>query len=312
MIRSSAVPEISIIIINYNTRDLVLNCIASIFETMERPSFDVWLVDNGSTDKSVAAVKEKYPSVNIIENRTNLGFARANNLALKRSNAPFALLLNSDTILMPGAVEKLHDFMAKTNNAGIVCGQLLNQDGTKQNSFARFPNFLTLLFNDSVLNFISPGALNKRSAITEPTIIESGIGACMLIRKKAAEALGYFDEKFFFFFEETDLSYRLKQAQFLSYIVPQATIVHLQGQSVGHAIRSRLLYYESRYLYFKKRYKGLSVFVYPIVMARLLINTIFNFIMCTATLFFHRKTRDKLNVYLKLIFWHMKGCPKSR
>lgn len=312
MNKPSVAPQITIIILSYNTRDLLMNCLASVFATMDKIPFDVWVVDNASTDNSVEAVQAKYPKVNIIQNSTNLGFARANNLALKRSTAPFALLLNSDTILLPGAVQALYDFMVAKENAAIVCGQLLNPDGTKQNSFARFPNFLSLLFNDTLLNLISPGTMSKRSTLTTPVIIDSAIGACILIRKKAVEPLGYFDEDFFFFFEETDLAHRLKQTHWLSYMVPHAKIIHIQGQSVGHSIKSRLLYYESRYLYFKKRYQGLSVLVYPIVLTRLVINTLFNLLMGGATLFLNKRINNKLKVYLKLIYWHMRGCPKIR
>jgi len=143
--------DISIIIVNWNTKRLLLECLSSVFKTINKLSFEIWLVDNASSDGSVEAVKQNYPDVKIIQNKKNLGFAAANNIALESMSGRYALLLNTDTILTNGAVENLFDFMEKNQDAGMACGQLLNQDGSKQNSIANFPGILSLLGNESLL-----------------------------------------------------------------------------------------------------------------------------------------------------------------
>jgi len=132
-------PDISFIIVNWNTKELLLECIASIYQTVKEIAFEIWVVDNGSSDGSVEAVKEKYPRIKIIENRTNLGFAAANNLALKRMGGHYALMLNTDTVLTEGAVSELHNFMQGNPEAAIACGQLLNQEVPNRTRLPIFP-----------------------------------------------------------------------------------------------------------------------------------------------------------------------------
>ena len=121
--------DISVVIVNWNTKKLLLDCICSIYETVKNLSFEIRLIDNASGDGSVEAVKQNYPGVKIIQNKKNLGFAAANNIALERMCGQYALLLNTDTILTNGAVEALFDFMEKNQDAGmahspILCGSI--------------------------------------------------------------------------------------------------------------------------------------------------------------------------------------------
>ena len=121
--------DISVVVVNWNTKELLLDCLASVFETIRGIAFEVWLVDNGSQDGSVEAVKARYPLVKIIENRRNLGFAVANNQAFRHMNGRYALLLNTDTVLTDGAVKITYHFMEANPEVAMACGQLLNQDG---------------------------------------------------------------------------------------------------------------------------------------------------------------------------------------
>ena len=149
--------DISIIIVNWNTKELLLKCLLSVFETAKGISFEIWLVDNASSDRSVEAAKAGFPNIQIIENKNNLGFAAANNRAFRCMKGRYALLLNTDTLLTPGAIKKLYDFMENRPNVGMACGQLLNQDGSKQNSMADFPSFVSLLCNETILRMLMPG-----------------------------------------------------------------------------------------------------------------------------------------------------------
>lgn len=192
--------DISVVIVNWNTRNLLLECIRSVYETVQGIPFEIWVVDNGSTDGSQEAVKTAFPLVRLIENTQNRGFAAANNQALKQMTGRYALLLNSDAALTDEAAQKLLAFMESTPTAGMACGQLLNPDGSRQNSIANFPTLLTLISNETILRiFFTEKFPSKRRNYPCPIPVESGIGACLMIRKAAMDAVGIFDETYFFF-----------------------------------------------------------------------------------------------------------------
>jgi len=305
--------DISVVVVNWNTKELLLDCLASVFETIRRIALEVWLVDNGSLDGSVEAVKAKYPHVKIIANQSNLGFAAANNQAFRQMNGRYALLLNTDTILTNGTVEDLFDFMKKNPDAGMACGQLLNQDGSKQNSIANFPNVLSLLCNETLLRILLPQKFpSKQKEYTEPIEVDSCIGACLMVRKKAMDEVGLLDESYFFFFEETDWAYRMKQAGWKIYFVPSAGIFHIQGQTVGHNTGSRIMFYRSRYIYFKKWHPHSYLFIRLIIFVRLLINATLSLAGVVSTIGMHASIKKKLSVYSRLILWHLCGCPADR
>jgi len=305
--------DVSIIIVNWNTKKLLLDCIRSIHETVKNISFEIWLVDNASTDGSVEAVKQNYPDVKIIQNKKNLGFAAANNIALERMCGQYALLLNTDTILTNCAIENLFDFMEKNQGAGMACGQLLNQDGSKQNSIANFPGIHSLICNESLLQILFPKKFpGKRREYKKHVEVDSCIGACLMIRKKAMDEVGLLDKRYFFFFEETDWAYRMKQAGWKIYFVPSAKIFHIQGQTVGHNAGSRIMFYRSRYIYFKKWHKNSYQLIRFIIFVRLLINTTLSLVGVAATIGMHAGIRRKLSVYSRLISWHLVGCPEDR
>jgi len=305
--------DISIVIVNWNTKKLLLDCLASVFETVKNISFEIWLVDNASTDGSVEAVKQNHPDVKIIQNKKNLGFASANNLALERMCGQYALLLNTDTILTNGAVEDLFDFLEKNQNAGMACGQLLNQDGSKQNSIANFPGIGSLLCNESLLQILFPRKFpGKRRQYRKPVEVDSCIGACLMVSKKAMDEVGLLDKRYFFFFEETDWAYRMKRAGWKICFVSSAGIYHIQGQTVGHNAGSRVMFYRSRYIYFKKWHKNSYPLIRFVIFVRLLINTILSLAGVVVTIGMHAGIKKKLSVYSRLILWHLAGCPEDR
>lgn len=304
--------DISVIIVNWNTKDLLLNCLNSVFETVEGISFEIWLVDNGSIDGSVEAVIRAYPDVNVIKNKENLGFAAANNRAFKKMKGRYALLLNTDATLTEGAVRELYSFMETNQEAGLACGQLLNQDGSRQNSIANFPSLLSLISNETFLRIMFPNKFpSKREEYNSPIEIDSCIGACMIARKKAIDQVGLFDEQYFFFFEETDWAYSMKQSGWRVYFVPKARIFHAQGRSVGNSANSRIMFYRSRYLYFKKWHLKTYPLIYSAILVRLLVNTFLCIVGILFTLGFRNDLNKKLAIYLQLIGWHLMGCPKD-
>lgn len=306
--------DASVIIINWNTRDLVLQCIDSIYKTIKNLSFEIWVVDNGSSDGSVDAVKKKFSQVMITENKENLGFAKANNLALRKMNGRYAVLLNSDAKLTDGAVETIISFMYKNNEIGICGGQLLNANGSKQNSIANIPNLATELLNKSLLRRLFPKKYpGKEHNFKEPIEVESIVGACMVVRKDAIDDVGLMDEDYFFFLEETDWCLNMRKKGWKIFYHPEAKIYHIQGQSAKKVnIGARIEYWRSRYLFFQKHY---GLFIAGILMAGLLMRLFISYflvsLLAVGSLFTHKKAMEKLKLYTKIFLWHIKGFPSG-
>jgi len=303
--------DITIVIVNWNTRDLLRDCLESIYKTVRDITFEIIVVDNASRDDSVAMLGKEFPDVRIIENSENRGFAAANNQAFAVMKGLYALLLNTDTVLTENAVHELFAFMKNHDEAAMAGGQLLNRDESRQNSIANFPAILNLLANTSLLEYLFPEKYpSKRYEHKNPIEVESVIGACTLIRKKAMDEVGMFDERYFFFFEETDWAFQMRAAGWKIYHVPSASIYHLQGQSIGGDVRSRIEFYRSRYKFFNK-WKGHSynAVVSLVVFIRLIVNWLLTSVGGILTAGMNRAIRNKWVVYSRLILWHLKGCP---
>lgn len=298
--------DITVIIVNWNTKVLLRNCLNSIYKTVRDISTEIIVVDNASSDGSVAMLEKEFPSVVRIVNKENKGFGAANNQALAVMRGEYALLLNSDTVLTEGAVTRIWNFCKAHAKAGIVCGQLLNADGSKQNSIASFPSLLTLAVNNSLLEYLLPTMYpSKRYNHASPIEVDSAIGACMMIRGEALKETGFFDERYFFFFEETDLAKTMKLRGWKIYHLPDAFIYHLQGQSIGHAASSRIEFYKSRRQFLKKWHSGTYCCLAEIIIiVRLWGDYLSNLVFAALTLGLNKKALGKLSSYFALIRWH--------
>lgn len=261
--------QISIIIVNWNTRELLVDCIESIYTSPPEGKFDIWVVDNFSSDGSPEMIRENYPDVKFIENKENVGFARANNQALRKSQGDYVLLLNPDTVVKTNAISKLFHFLDHNPEAGIAGARVINPDGTLQISAFPFPTlireFWRMFHLDSVVCLSNYPMIkwNKDEAREVDTLL----GACMLIRREAINRFGLFDEDYFIYSEEVDLCTRLKEAGWRLYWVPDAVVIHYGGistQQVSEEMFLRL--YEGKILYFRKHYSKLSVFVYKLIL----------------------------------------------
>jgi GT2 family glycosyltransferase len=304
--------DLSVIIVNWNTKDLLVRCLDSIILAAQRMKAEVFVVDNGSSDGSGRTVKEKFSEVILIENMTNLGFARANNQALRQSKGNYLLLLNPDTQIKGAAIRELISVMDAYPHAGITGAQLLNSDGSKQNSIANFPSLATELLNKSLLRWLFPKRFpGKGREYSDPIEVDSVIGACMMVRRDAIEQVGLLDEDYFLFLEETDWCYRMKRAGWKVYHVPQAEVYHLQGKSAEADKKSaRVEYFRSRYRFFKKNKGNLHWFFLVVgVLARLLVEWICMAVMCLFTAGTAKRWRRKLAVYSYLLWWHLRLCP---
>jgi GT2 family glycosyltransferase len=275
---------------------------------------EVFVVDNGSTDGSGVAVRERFPEVGLIENPMNLGFARANNQAMSRAAAKYLLLLNPDTRVKEEAIKRLISFMEAHSEVGIAGGQLLNSDGSKQNSIANFPSLATELLNKNLLRWLFPNRFpGKERNYSEPIEVDSVIGAGMMVRRETTEQVGLLDEEYFLFLEETDWCYRMKKGGWKIYYVPQAEIYHFQGRSAEREKkRARVEYYRSRYLFFKKNRGSLqwSILLMGLII-RLWVELISMSVACLFTLCLIKKWTTRLSIYGYLLWWHLRGCPKE-
>jgi len=229
-------PVVSVLIVNWNTRKLLEECLNSIFETAVSVSFEVIVVDNASSDGSAQMVTEKFPRVKLLRNQENFGFARGNNQAAELASGAFFLLLNSDACLTVGALEKLLALAQKSPNAAVVGARLINSDGSFQFSYADFPNlwreFLILSTIGRRLvrrSYPSHGAEEERG----PQLVDYVNGACMLIRQKVYLEAGGLPDQYFMYAEEVDFCLTVKQASGQVWYHPEAIVLH-HGAGSSH------------------------------------------------------------------------------
>ena len=304
--------DMRFIIVNWNTRQLLIDCIDSIYKTVKYINYQICVVDNGSRDDSIAAVREQFPQVIVIENQENKGFAAAVNQALGKNAAIHSVLINTDTLLHKNAIRVMYSFMEQHKDAGIAGAQLEKPDGTRQHSYDNYPTLATELLNKSLLQWFFPYKYpSKKQSIVQPMEVESVIGACMMIRNEAIKNVGKLDEDYFFFLEETDWCYRMQKAGWKVYHVPEARVIHLGGQSKKMAPwQSQIEYCRSLYIFFKKNRTIVSYRVFrTFYLVKILINCIANFISNVFVLFQNRDLRYRLSTYAMLLGWHLLLCP---
>ncbi|MEP9411066.1 MAG: glycosyltransferase family 2 protein [Candidatus Brocadia sp.] len=305
---------LNFIIVNWNTRQLLIDCISSIYTTVTGISYHIHVVDNGSADGSVKAVHDQFPRVLVIENLENRGFAAAVNQALEKNIAgyTYSVLLNTDTLLQKGAIRTMYSFMEQHKDAGIVGAQLQKPDGARQHSYDNYPTLATELLNKSLLRWLFPGKYpSKKTQTTQPVEVESVIGACMMIRNRAIEDVGRLDEDYFFFLEETDWCYRMQKAGWKVYHVPDARVIHLGGQSKKMAPwQSQVEYCRSLYTFFRKNRSAFSYIVLrTFYLAKITLNLITNVGGNICVFFQNEKLRYRLSIYYRLFLWHLFLCP---
>ncbi|HHT9132399.1 MAG TPA: glycosyltransferase family 2 protein [Candidatus Tripitaka californicus] len=303
--------ELSIIIVNWNTRDLLQECLESLYKTTNVP-FDLYVVDNASTDDSPGMVRAQFPQARLVVNQENLGFAPANNQILKGIHTPFVFLLNPDTVLLEGAITGMLDFLKATPDAAIVAPQYLNKDGTRQNSFDNFPSLATELLNKGLLRALLPGWFpSKRGNHKGPLEVESVIGAAMMLRQEVFRQVGFFDEDYFLYLDESDLCFRLKKAGWRCLHLPHLRIYHVGGGGKRKVrAEATIEYYRSLYKFFRKN-RGWSS--YALLRAfkplRVFLSLVLSGLGTLLTLGMNERFKVKFLTCIKLLEWHLRGCP---
>ncbi len=255
-----AVIKLSIIIVNYNSSDFLKKCLASLYQSKPTTPFGVLVVDNNSSDNSVGMLKRDFPQVTLIENKENIGFARANNQALQKCQGEFVLFLNPDTLLLHGSIDALVETMQKENKVGVLGCRLINEDGTLQLSWGRMVN----LSNEFWQRFISrryekgnrliARYLQRKSR--QPHHPHWVTGACMIARQQALKEVGDFDQNFFMFLEDVDLCHRMRKRGWEILYTPSTEVIHLRGKSMETNRARALKAYRKSQLHFYRKHYG--------------------------------------------------------
>ncbi len=253
--------DLSIVIVSWNVRDLLQTCLESLRPEWERTWAEVIVVDNASSDGTPDLVRDQYPAVRLIANLANRGFGAANNQGMAAASGRYILLLNPDTVVLPGALEALVGFLEAHPRVGLAAPRLLNPDGSLQRNAFRFPGLLQVALDlfpvhprlmDSALN----GRYRREPQATGPFSIDHPLGAALLVRHEIWEATGGFDEDYFMYAEEVDWCWRIHQAGWMIWQVPEARIIHYGGQSTRQVPDWMFIeLWRARYRFFR-RYHG--------------------------------------------------------
>ncbi len=256
------IPDVSIIIISWNTRDLLADCLNSIEQTAGDLKVEIIVVDNVSTDGSPDMVRRQFPHVQLLENDSNVGFAGANNQGMALGCGRYLLLLNSDAFLKPDSLRTAVHFMDEHPDVGVCGVKLLNPDGTFQGSYADFPTLKSefLLATGLGNRLVSPYYPSSPPWPGEEAHeVDWVAGAFMLLRSEVFEQAGGMDETYWMYSEETDWCYRIKQRGWKIYYLPQVAITHVGGGSTRQR-RAEMVaqLYKSKVRFFAKNYGTVS------------------------------------------------------
>lgn len=288
--------DISVCIVSYEAGELLRKCLHTL-AAHTQSSLEIILVDNGSTDGTQEMIQEEFPSVRLIRNPTNQGFTKPMNQAFRKSRGKYILQLNPDTEVMPEAVDLLAKFLEDNPGVGICGPKVLNRDGSFQaqcrrgesRPWAVISYFLGLsalypeseFFGQYLLNYMDEDLTHSVAGVS---------GSCMLIRKEALEQVGYLDERFFAFQEDSDLCLRTRQAGWEIYYVPDARIIHYGslGGSHVHQARSIFEWHKSYFLFYRKNYASDYFFLFNwIYYSAMLIKLFFSLISNSLRKGFH-------------------------
>ncbi len=251
--------KVDIVIISYNSRKLTENCINSLINGNESLIKKIILVDNASQDDTVSVIKKKYPSIELILNSENLGYAKAVNIGIKYTNTEIVIISNSDIIYPPGSVQSMVQYINKSLEIGCIAPQQIYPNGAWQRSYGFYPGLkhalMDLLFLTSFNNLFKKMFWKILPIDRNPKYVEYLDGACLFIRKEAFAQLNGFDEDYFFYTEEADFCYRLNRSQWQVVFYPKVKIIHNRGGSSqsNHSDFIKMLI-ESKILFCKKHY----------------------------------------------------------
>jgi GT2 family glycosyltransferase len=253
-------PQLSIIIVNWNSKDFLRKCLQSVYANTREISFEIIVVDGASFDGCGEMLAREFSQVRFIQSEKNIGFARANNLRFEQSQGECVLFLNPDTEIIGDAIAVLHTFLEKTGDAGIVGAKLLNTDGSIQTtSIQAFPTVLNQFLDVEILRCTLPnlsfwGIAPLFSGNRSPAEVEVISGACLMLTRATFQKIGRFSEDYFLYAEDLDLCYKTHLAGLKNYYVPAAIVTHHGGGSSRQtqSVFSTVMMRESVHRFLKK------------------------------------------------------------
>lgn len=278
-------PKISIVIVNWNTCDLLRDCIISIEGNGQDFEVEIIVVDNCSTDGSAGMCELNFPNARLICNDNNLGFARANNIAIREAAGEYVMLLNPDTRLAPGLLSGLAKHLDENKKVGIAGPKILERDGKTQGSARRFPSLRTAFFGrTSFLQnlFTKSGAARDEIPClshegTGPLAVDWVSGACMIVRREVFEQAGPLDERYFMYWEDADLCFQARAKGWEVDWVPSVELLHLTGSASrskpAAIVKTTVVFHRSVFYYFMKNLRPsapVAALVFVLVNARML------------------------------------------
>lgn len=309
--------DLSIVIATWNGRDLLVDCLASIEREVrgrsgpQRIETETLVVDQASADSTAQVVRERFPWAEVIELPQNVGFAAGNNVGLRRAKGRHCVLLNNDTVVLPDALEKCVRHLDAHADVGVVGPQLLNPDGSKQNSVHTYPNFVTEIVPKGLLESIAPWRFpSKRYEHAGPLSVEAVLGACLFVRREVLEDVGPMPEEYFFFLEETDWCLRIRRAGWKVVHVPDARVIHVHGASSKKRVpaETRIEYHRSLYRFIgtHRGEAALRTFV-AIRVAKGFLSAATGWLPGL----FSGRSRDRWFQQLRVLGWHLRGRPNG-
>ena len=260
--------ELSVVIVNYNGCDLLEECLRSVLEPGQTVRYETIVYDNASADHSRAMVRELFPTVRLLEGEANIGLCRAFNKGVAASCGKYVLSLDSDTVILPGALDDMIGFLKENPEAGACGATLIYPDGTRQRTARAFPNALSAVFGRrSLMSRIWPDnpfsrrymMADKEGSLT-PYKVDSLSTACMMVRRSVIETVGAYDERYFVYWSDTDWCQRIKKAGKAIYTLPASTVIHNENIKSGHrkVRRTRMVmdFHRGAYYYYATHHAG--------------------------------------------------------
>lgn len=262
--------DLSVIIVNYNVFEDVKECIHGIKKYLKELKFEIIVIDNHSSDNSINDLPNIYPGVILIRLGSNKGFGSANNIGMKIAKGKYFLLVNPDILFVDNSIEKMHDFVSKNESVGIVGPVQYKPNTGIEYYYTYFPSIYSRLMQENRL-YMKTRKMKKRffEFLNEnikkglPFRVDWVIGSCLMARREVFEKIGGFDEAFFLFEEETEWQFRMKQQGWVTYMLPDARVLHNHHSSVSKIGRIFVYYHEfrSRIIFDHKRFKGFKYFI---------------------------------------------------
>jgi len=314
--------KLSIITVSFNTKPLLKQCMESVYQNLDNIEHEIFIVDNNSQDGSPGMVKESFPDVKLIENKENMGFAKANNQALKQAKGEYLLLLNSDTIVLPGTLNIMMDFMDANPKVGGLGAKLVDQDLNLQTSCRHFPTLFTVfsqlfglsamfpkskIFGRYDMSYWDHGQIRKVDCVP---------GTSLLVRKKAMQEVGLLDKNYFMYFEDTDWCYRFARAGWKVVFLPDAKVIHLGGASAAKSNRGPFYdktltkeFFNSLFYYFKKFHGCFSVLILRIF---IFISLVMRMLKWISAFMFRRINEKEFSYKMRSFSQMIKYCLTTR